>query len=449
MWIMNKLSVNDPVAKATVLRLIHAFYSLLTVYFGYKITALISTKRNAIMAGWILAVLWFMPYLSVKFLAELVCVPPVLAGFYYILRAEREQSKAWKPWIVAGILFGIAFSIRLHIMLFAGGLGIILLFQKKWAESALFTVGFLLTTLLIIGIPDIIFFDYPFQYVVDYFVFNSENAYNYITGSPFKFLLTTFGFLVPPVSLFLMWGYIKAWKVEPKIFAAVLIFFVVHSIFPNKQERFLLPMYPLLIILGTIGWNSFKDKSAFWNNHPHLYKGIWKFFWTINTIAALALALTFTKKDRVAPLYYLSKKDDVKAVILESERGKGKQPPVYYLGRTCADYDEFQLDILGMNDLKASRQYTSPDFVMTFNLGADKSIRELRAEIESVSKEPNYIVFSGDKNLDARKKRILELFPGKELVLQTEIQPSRFDQLLHFLNPAIHKNTVARVYKIQ
>ncbi|ELR73268.1 Alg9 family protein mannosyltransferase [Fulvivirga imtechensis AK7] len=449
MWIMSKFSIDDPMVKTTFLRLIHALYSLLTIYFSYKIVSLLSSRKNAILAGWLLCVLWFMPYLSVQFLAELVCVPPVLAAFYLILKGENKGTITWNTWIWAGILFGIAFSIRLHTVLFAGGMGMVLLYEKKWVSGLWFTVGFLIITFVLIGIPDIIFFDYPYQYVIDYFVYNSENAYNYITGSPFKFLLTTFGFLVPPVSIFLMWGYIRTWKVEPKLFVAVFIFFLVHSIFPNKQERFLLPMYPMLIILGVIGWNSIKEQSKFWAGHPALYGGLWKFFWTINVIAALGLALTYSKKDRVEPLYYLSKKEDVKAIILESERGQVKQPPVYYLGGSGADYDELQLDVLGLREFKAEKKYTDPGYIITFNLGADKTVQELRGELQRMQKEPNYIIFKGDENLEARKDRVLSLFPGKMLVLQTEISPSRFDRLLHFLNPKVHRNHTARVYKIQ
>ncbi|MBL6449194.1 glycosyltransferase family 39 protein [Fulvivirga sp. 29W222] len=449
MWIMSALSIVDTEVKATVLRLVHAVYSMFVVYFGYKIVELISSKRNAILAGWILAVLWFMPYLSVKFLAELVCVPPVLAGFYVMLKAERGHAGKWIPWLLAGVLFGIAFTIRLHIVLFAGGLGIVLLFRKQWLQSILFTLGFLLITFVLIGIPDMLFFDYPYQYVVDYFIYNSENAYNYITGSPFKFLLTTFGFLVPPVSVFLMWGYLKTWKVEPKIFLAVLIFFLVHSFFPNKQERFLLPMYPLLIIMGVIGWNTFKDKSRFWSRHEVLYRGLWKFFWTINVIAAIALALTFTKKDRVAPLHYLSQQEDVSAVIIESERGKVKQPPVYYLGSNCADFDEIQNGELGFGQVEVNEKYADPEFIVTFNLGTEKTIEQLTHEIESTGKQPNYVVFKGDQNFDARKSRVQQLFPGKQLVLIEEINPSNFDLLLHILNPRVHRNTMARIYRVE
>ena len=447
-WISEQAGVSDPVTKATILRIIHACYSLLTVWLGYKITELLSGRKNAIMVGWILALLWFMPYLSVKFLAELVCVPPVLAGFYLILKQEKQKYSAIMPWAWAGVLFGLAFTVRLHTVLFAGGLGLVLLFKRQWMESIVFTLAFLVLTFILIGIPDIIFFDYPYQYVVDYFIYNSENAHNFVTGSPFKFLFTTLGFLVPPVSVMLIFGYLKTWKIDPKLFLAVLIFFLVHSLFPNKQERFLLPMYPLLIILGTIGWNSFVKQSSFWNRKQSLHKALWNFFWVINIIAALGLALTFTKKDRVAPLHYLSKQTDVTAVIIESERDHVKQPPVYYLGKNCADYDEIKADELGYTAQEVTKRYRDPDFIVTYNLGAAKSTDELAGEISETGKVPNYVIFKGSKDFEARLNRVQAMYPGRKMEFLKEIAPSRFDLLLHKLNPRVHKNTTARIYKV-
>ncbi len=206
--------------------------------------------------------------------------------------------------------------------------------------------------------------------MVNYFAHNTENAYNYITGSPFKFLLTTFGFLVPPVSVMLMWGYLRTWKVDPKIFMAVLVFFVVHSIFPNKQERFILPMYPLLIILGTIGWSNFVSGSYFWKRFPMVLRGSWLFFWVMNISVGLVLALTYLKRDRVGPIYYLSQKTDLISLIVESERSSPKQVPVYYFGKMAADYNDFQKgDVLGMNTMKEEGLHLNNQMPFVFTLG--------------------------------------------------------------------------------
>lgn len=447
-WLMDMIHITDPIAKTTVLRIVHAFYSLLTIYFGFKIVNRLSNLENAKRAGWILTIIWFMPFLSVKFLAELVCVPLVLGGFYYLIKAYQQQIKSALPYLIAGALFGLAFTIRLHTILLAGGLGLVLLFRKQWLQAVYFTLGYLIVASLIVGVTDAVLFDYPFHSIISYFEYNSNNAYNYIKGSPFKFTFTTLGFLVPPVSLMLVFGYLRSFKVEPMMFVGAAVFFVFHSSFPNQQERFILPVLPIFILLGVIGWNNFYKSSNFWQGHQKLHRGLWYFFWTVNLIAALALTFTFSKRDRIEPLYYLSKQSDVKSVIIENERSV-KQPPVYYLGSFCSEYHEFQTDILGLDKFKADKKYLDPSYQMVFTLGADKTIERLQFEMDSVNKHPNYVILQGKNRIEERKKRIYELFPGKELELVKTVSPSNFDKLLHFLNPKVHRDQTGFIYKVK
>ncbi|TRX52433.1 mannosyltransferase [Fulvivirga sp. M361] len=449
MWVAQALGLHDPIHKTTFLRIIHAFYSLLTIYYAYRITEQISTVKSAIKVGWVLCVLWFMPFMSVRFMAEMVCIPPILAGFYFILKSGADTRNSLKNALIAGVLFGISFTFRMHVVLFAGALGIVLLFEKRWKESLFIILGFVFCITLTIGLPDYWYFEYPFQYIVYYFTYNGANAYNYITSSPFKFLLTTFGFLVPPVSLMLMMGYIKSRKIAPHLFWAVLLFFIVHSTFPNKQERFILPMFPFLIIMGVAGWSYFRESSSFWQRKQRLERGCWNFFWWANVIAALALALTYSKKDRVAPIHYLSGKPELTSLIVESGTNKLKQVPVYYLGRMAADYNDFEKgDVLGMNDFKVNKRHLKDSFPFVFTLRADQEVSELRDQMQSVNKVPNYVIFKGRENLEGRMAKVNELFPSQKLILEREIEPSLFDKLLRVLNPRRHRDKVALIYRL-
>ncbi|UII26812.1 hypothetical protein LVD15_26555 [Fulvivirga maritima] len=99
--------------------------------------------------------------------------------------------------------------------------------------------------------------------------------------------------------------------------------------------------------------------------------------------------------------------------------------------------------------IRPLKKYLDPDYKMVFSLGSNKTVEELQLEMDSVQKRPNYVIFKGDQNFNERKKRVDALFPGKKLKLETEIEPSHFDQLLHFFNPRIHRNDVARVYKVE
>ncbi len=447
-WGAENIGITDTFVKTALMRVFHALYSLLTILFVYKITLTLADVRRATLAGWIVALLWFMPFMSVRFLVELMCVPPVLAGFYLMIKEVKAQQKSITTWLLAGALFGLAFTFRYHTILFAGGLGLVLLYQKRWLPSIVFSLGYLVVACLIVGTVDLVFFDYPFHSLVEYFAFNSENANNFISGSPFKFTLTTFGFLVPPVSLMLMFGYARSAKIEPMMFVAVLVFFVFHSAFPNQQERFILPMFPLLIILGVIGWSNFVDNSTFWQKYKGLHNGAWKFFWIANILVAVALAFTFTKKDRVAPMYYLSQKADLTSLIIENEKSV-KQPPVYYLGKNVSDFNEWDEGILGINEFLEEEKFKSNDYRVVFSLPADKTIDSLKQELNFAGKSPNYIIFQGANNLEQRIERIQPLYKGKELKQIKVIHPSNFDRLLHKMNPRIHRDQTAFIYKAE
>src|SRR5690606_9191103 len=103
---------------------------------------------------------------------------------------------------------------------------------------------------------------------------------------------------------------------------------------------------------------------AFWSGNQKLYRATWIIFWSLNILAAVGLSLTFTKKDRIAPLYYLYNRGDVAAVLLEGP--SVKQPPVYYMGKNAVDYDEFVLGEMGMNRMLKNKENLDPNLQFVF-----------------------------------------------------------------------------------
>ena len=77
-YIMELLGLSSPQGKMYIIRLIHAVFSLLTVYFGYKITEKLSNINSARQVGLLLALLWFMPFMSVRNMVEVVSMPFLL-----------------------------------------------------------------------------------------------------------------------------------------------------------------------------------------------------------------------------------------------------------------------------------------------------------------------------------------------------------------------------------
>jgi hypothetical protein len=129
-YFLKIINITDPQAKMYFIRLIHALYSLITVWLGYKITERLSNKNTATITALLLAAFWFMPWLSVRNLVEIVCIPPLLGGIWIIINSENKRNRMLQ-FFWAGLIVGIAFSIRFQTSLFAFGLFLAILFRKQ------------------------------------------------------------------------------------------------------------------------------------------------------------------------------------------------------------------------------------------------------------------------------------------------------------------------------
>lgn len=437
-YLAESIGINDPQLKMVFIRLIHALYSVLIVYYGYKITLRLSGKKDdAIIVGLMLSLLWFMPYLGVKNLVEMVCIPPLMAAFYRVIKSDVKHQ----DWLIAGLLIGLSFTFRYHVIIFAGGLGLFMLFRKQFVPAVIFSLGFLIAAFVVIGIIDMVFWEYPFQSIISYFQYNAANAYNYSTGPIYRFFLTVIGFTVLPISLFLLAGYLKGWKISKEMMLAATLFFIIHSLFPNKQERFIIPFFPFFIILGVIGWNQMMLNSE---KYKKVIRGSWLFFWTFNIAATLALALTYSKKDRIEPLSFLSHQDDVRAVLIESSSNSIKHIPDYYLGGLAVEFGQLDEPKFGL-----PLENSSGETVIIHTKPAWKDLQDVRKEYTETGIIPNYVIFKRKENLEVRKQAVQDLLEDSKLVEMQVVTPSFFDLLLHKMNPRVHKEEVNYIFKVE
>ena len=128
------LGIHNPDTKMYIIRILHALLSLLVVWGGYKIARQQAGERTAKRVGIFLAMLWFMPFLSVRNLVEIVAMPFLMWGLWLIY-AAKEKRKYLLWMFLAGFVMGLAVSIRFQAVLFVGGTGLALLFLKKWKEA--------------------------------------------------------------------------------------------------------------------------------------------------------------------------------------------------------------------------------------------------------------------------------------------------------------------------
>jgi len=414
-----KLSgINDPQAKMFFVRLLHALFSLITVYFGYRITEKLSNKKSARIAGLLLAILWFMPWASVRNLVEVTCIPFLILGFWFIIRSDNDTNK-FLNYFLSGLFFGLAFNIRPQTVFFPIGIGFVILFSRKWKELGGLIIGSFLPVILIQGGIDFVIWGHPFAELIKYITVCLTERNDYITLPWYNYFLVILGVLIPPVSIYLLFGFILKWKKCLIIVVPVILFFIAHSYYPNKQERFIFPMLPFLIIIGTIGWQEFIDHSKFWTSHKKLYLGSLVFFWMINSILLIVLTFSYSKKSRVESMCYLAKYPDIQNLIAIDEEGSPEQIPKFYLRQWSVCWSEQSGD-------------HSPDSLL------------IHAAMRPANEYPGFFLFTGKNDLQAMIAKARKYFPY--IVYETKITPGFIDRAVHWLNP-VNKNRTIYIYR--
>jgi len=412
------IHILDPQVKMFIIRFLHAAFSMLTIIYAYRIVKRLSGVKSARMTGLLLAVLYFMPWLSVRNLVEGVCIPFLILGFWVIVRDEKPAHPFW-AYLLAGIFFGLSLDIRLQTIFFPVGAGLVLLIRKQWKETLGLLTGCLLPVVLILGVIDLFIWGTPFAELRGYIIYNILFREAYVTGPWYNYILFILGLMIPPVSLIFLFGFFRGWKKYLILFLPALLFFVFHSSFPNKQERFIIPFIPFFIMLGIMGWNDFISQSKWWIRHLGFRKIIWFFFWIINLLLLPLITLTYSKRSSVETMYYLSKYPEISHVIAADAQDSPVLFPQFYLGQWC----HINKDLEGYS-----------------------TTLELIQETQKMPREehPRFILFIGEGNLSARVKDAQEVFPG--LVYETTIQPGFVDWLLHAANPK-NKNYTVFIYR--
>jgi hypothetical protein len=412
------LRIDDPQIKMLIDRILHTLFSLVTIFFTYKITERISGKKEAFTVTLLVAFLWFMPFLSVRNLVEIVSIPFLMAGTWLIISAKGHKKPLWS-YFFAGIIMGLSFSVRFQTASFIAGMGLALLLLRLWWPAVVFGLGVIVSILPVQGLTDYLIWGAPFTEFTEYVRYNMQAAYDYIIGPWYNYILLLAGILIPPVSLFLLTGFFVSWRKHLLIFLPTFIFLVFHSVFPNKQERFIFPIIPFVVILGIVGWYDVSEKWTFFIRNRKFIDGSWKFFWAINILLLLAVSFSYSKKSRVEAMTYLSDYKDVKIILLEDSRhGNAKMVPVYYLGQWS--------DVMAK-----SRSGYGFDF-----------IRPLY-DIDSL-RLARFVLFFESDSLDGRVNALKPYLP--DLEYETTIRSGLMDRFMHWINP-VNLNQDIYIYR--
>jgi len=393
--IMKFLGVMDPKILMLVNRLIHALASLIVVWFGMKITEKLSNRENAVKVGWILALLWILPFVSVRNLVEVAALPFLVYGVWLVLKKEKIGN-----FILAGMFIGMAVSFRYQIGVFAMGIAAYYFFKWQFKLFFAFSFGVVLLFILTQGLVDYFIWGYPFAELISYITYNMKEGTAYLPNQNyFMYFIVLIGSLFVPLGIIVGIGFFKSYKRYAVLFIPTLAFILFHTLYPNRQERFILSVLPFFIILGVMGYQLLKESN--WKNK--LWKTSMIIFWIFNVPFLLFSMTMYSKKSRVEAMYHLYGNNiENERILLEgSSTQRTSMMPKFYAKSWYSQFTE-----------------------------RTDSLQDLRVNQTS---DYDYIFFFDEKDLSKRIQKYKVIYP--KMKLEKKSFPSTIDVMLRKLNP--------------
>jgi hypothetical protein len=336
----------------------------------------------------------------------MAAAPLLIYGTWLILKKETVRN-----YFLSGMIIGLSVSFRYQVGVFAIGMGIYLLLVRKWKLFFCFAVGNAFVFGLTQGLVDYLIWGYPFAELWGYVTYNIKEGTQYLPNQNyFMYLLVLMGCFFVPLGFVLGYGFFRAAKKYAVLFVPTFAFLLFHTLYPNRQERFILSILPFFLILGALGYQLIKESA--WKHK------LWKVsviaFWVFNIPFLFFASTMYSKRSRVEAMYGLyGKKEKIDLILLEgSASGRVSMLPKFYSKHWMATQVE-RID--STSDLRVNPELNYP-----------------------------YIFFFDEKDLTQRIARYKAIYP--KMQLESRCYPSLVDQLLRELNPR-NANEYIEVWK--
>jgi hypothetical protein len=424
MRLLEALGDSAPNHQMLVIRLLQAAFSLLDIYFVYRILERIASQRAAVLGGLLVATCLVLPITSVHQFEETVCQVPLLAAVWWVLRAETGGRSATFA-ALSGLALGFALVLRFPLLPFAAPFALMVLSRPTlgWRRAP-FVLG-LVAVLTLQGFSNHLInheWWYSFRSYYGPLVHWPPGVLapqgSYPRGEPWTYVAALVGIFIPPFSFLLLAAAARGGARCPLLGFPTLTFLLAISMIANRQERFLLPVLPIIILLAALGFHGVETWFAQRSWAP-AYRALWRYYWVVNSVLVVGAALVYGKKDRVAPLVFVQGRHDATGVVV-AQYTYGFPVPAFYLGQPRPPLFVFEDKARVAQDAQAVRSVTPP---------------------------ANYLILYSDSvEVD---EALLERALGARLRPDAVIGPSLGDELAHLVNPRRNHATSAVVFSLE
>ncbi|MEE8576546.1 MAG: glycosyltransferase family 39 protein [candidate division Zixibacteria bacterium] len=405
------------------IRAVHALMSLLSVWAAFATVRIVTRSEGwAMVAGLMVAGHFAMPFLSVRNLIEMVgghLWAVTIYLFYKYQEVERKDTTI----VLAGIFTGLAWMIRFPIALAVLPIPLILWFSQhdqSYRRAAIVysaTVGGMIA---LCGLADYFltgsFGSTTINQLAGFFK-RGEAMYNTI------FLIypaVLLAFFIPPFSLvaFSMIAARQMFRRHKLLILSCLSFLLLHSILTNRQERFMIPIVPVLMILLTLALYHHYQSGGWFFRKRWLAGSVIGFTIVINFLLIGPFTFNYGHKGLVDPLVRLERMVDHVRVMFVSP-------------------DQSHIYPYNYGGLKPMRR------------GHIKKWDDLRQFIDKPSTASEFDFFVllplGSEQVPAYVDSLTRRIGNLELVMH--VGPSAIDYMLHKMNPKHNPTREAWVYR--
>jgi hypothetical protein len=257
-----------------------------------------------------------------------------------------------------------------------------------------------------------------------YFRHNQAHVHDYVTGPVYRYLLLVPGVFIPPFGLLFFAAMFRAVNRRGLLFWATMSFLLVHSLVPQKQERFLLPIFPELALLGVVGLADWSRSVG-----PRLAKWMrrgWVFFWAVNLPVLALVVFHYGQAARIEPLLEVYHRADARALVADmTEQAPGL--PLYYLDG---------------GDLRRSIPVYHVKTVEEF-----PGVASLLADSVGTVAGSVYVVVFTSRRLPEHLERLASVFGPVEVV--RHVRPGPVERALRALNPRYHHSKESWLVRVR
>jgi hypothetical protein len=257
-----------------------ALVSLLSFVGAYLYTSCFRSKTFAALTFYLLAIYPIMPFVSTRAFGEAVALSFVTLGLGMCEHARRKTLSALEM-AVGFFLLGVAVLLRFQVGIISVVYFGYVLWRRDWKMALACAGAGLLLIAAQAGI-DLESGKYPFETLKAYLDENAGGAAGYGVSPWYNTWLLVLGVTLFPFSL-VFYKPTKYLLVRhlPMMFC-LLAFVLIHSLVAHKEERFMYPIFGLLLIALAYVWAL--------NRHDRKTKLIYQSVFLFVTIVGLPVA---------------------------------------------------------------------------------------------------------------------------------------------------------------